>query len=254
MRWIIFMVIGILTGAVGFLIDYLLTLLSNVKFRILHASINRCAREDCLEESFLIWVALDVLLVSIASLLVLFVEVHCAPEPPRRPQAGAAQWGRHSPRYPRHARARDAQPVGRGSGIPEIKCYLNGIKIPHVVRIKTLLTKTVGVLFSVAGGLACGKEGPMIHTGAVIAAGISQGKSTSLGVDFGICKMFRNDREKRDFVSGGAAAGVSAAFGAPIGGVLFSLEEGASFWNQALTWRIVRSAPVAASCGTTLNR
>ncbi|XP_061458027.1 H(+)/Cl(-) exchange transporter 6 isoform X2 [Rhineura floridana] len=130
-------------------------------------------------------------------------------------------------------------PVAAGSGIPEIKCYLNGVKVPGIVRLRTLVCKALGVLFSVAGGLFVGKEGPMIHSGAVVGAGLPQFQSISLKkIQFNF-PYFRSDRDKRDFVSAGAAAGVAAAFGAPIGGTLFSLEEGSSFWNQGLTWKVL---------------
>lgn len=49
------------------------------------------------------------------------------------------------------------QPIAGGSGIPQVKCYLNGIKMPRIVRIKTLIVKIIGVITSVVGGLACGK-------------------------------------------------------------------------------------------------
>lgn len=138
------------------------------------------------------------------------------------------------------------EPVCGGSGIPEIKCYLNGIDIPRITRIKTLICKVVGVTFSVAAGFPVGKEGPMVHSGSVVASSVSQGRTKCWGVDTSFSKFsdFRNDREKRDFVACGAAAGVTSAFGAPIGGVLFALEEGASYWNTKLTWRTFYCAMV----------
>lgn len=131
------------------------------------------------------------------------------------------------------------EPMARSSGIPEIKSTLNGLKIPKIVRIRTLFVKVIGVICGVAANMPMGAEGPMIHVGAIVGAGVSQGKSTSfaLSSSFKYFKPFRNDREKRDFISCGAAAGVACAFGAPIGGVLFALEEGSSFWNLGLTWR-----------------
>lgn len=101
------------------------------------------------------------------------------------------------------------EPLSAGSGIPEVKCFLNGLNIPRLVRFKTLVCKAVGIIFSCSSGLPLGKEGPMVHIGSIIASGVSQGKTDLFGFDTSFSKYqdFRNDREKRDFVACGAAAG-----------------------------------------------
>lgn len=137
------------------------------------------------------------------------------------------------------------EPVAKGSGIPEVKCYLNGVRIWRVVRLKTMLVKASGILFAVASGLPVGKEGPMIHSGSAIASGISTGKSSLLKWDTGFFKEFRSDAYKRAFITAGAAAGVGAAFGAPIGGIIFAIEEVGSFWNIELTVMVFVCAAIA---------
>ena len=78
-----------------------------------------------------------------------------------------------------------------------------------------------------------GKEGPMVHAGSSISYAIG-----SLGIllDLDICLgyVFGTDEDKRDLITCGCAAGVSAAFGAPIGGMLFALEEVSSHWQPVM--------------------
>ncbi|XP_058108063.1 chloride channel protein CLC-d-like isoform X3 [Magnolia sinica] len=59
------------------------------------------------------------------------------------------------------------------SGIPEIKGYLSGINTPGLL-FRTLIGKLFGSISSVGGGLALGKEGPLVHTGACIASLVGQ--------------------------------------------------------------------------------
>lgn len=82
-----------------------------------------------------------------------------------------------------------------------------------------------------------GKEGPMVHTGACIANLLGQGGSRKYRLTWKWLRYFKNDRDRRDLITCGAAAGVAAAFRAPVGGVLFALEEAASWWRSALLWR-----------------
>ncbi|KAM9979476.1 hypothetical protein ACTFIY_008714 [Dictyostelium cf. discoideum] len=131
-------------------------------------------------------------------------------------------------------------PVGQiasGSGIPEVKGYLNGIRIPQSMNVKTLVGKLVSLILAYSSGLILGPEGPMIHIGSMLGGAIGQVKSKTLKWYPKVFWKYHNDRDRRDFISTGAAAGVAAAFGAPIGGVLFGFEEASSFWSRQLTWR-----------------
>ncbi len=65
-------------------------------------------------------------------------------------------------------------PAAAGSGIPDVKAYLNGIDVPGIFYLSTLVAKLTGSIAAVAGGLAIGKEGPFVHAGACVAALVSQ--------------------------------------------------------------------------------
>ncbi|KAF9614091.1 hypothetical protein IFM89_015353 [Coptis chinensis] len=137
-------------------------------------------------------------------------------------------------------------PAAAGSGIPEVKAYLNGVDANAILAPSTLFVKIFGSIFGVAGGFVVGKEGPMVHTGACIANLLGQGGSRKYHLTWKWLRYFKNDRDRRDLITCGAAAGVAAAFRAPVGGVLFALEEVASWWRSALLWRTFFTTAVVA--------
>lgn len=127
-------------------------------------------------------------------------------------------------------------PLGAGSGIPELKAYLNGVRIPGFLSINTFIIKGLGITFSIASGLICGKQGPTIHVGAVIGAAVSQAASSTFKfrLNFPFLRQFRTEAYKRDFTAIGAAVGVAVAFGAPMGGWMWIYEEACTHWSWEL--------------------
>jgi chloride channel 3/4/5 len=106
--------------------------------------------------------------------------------------------------------------MSAGSGIPEIKTILSGFVIPHYLDVKILVLKAVGAVFAVATGMSLGKEGPFIHIAACVGQLVAER----------FPKYRENQKKMREILSAACAAGLSAAFGAPIGGVLFAYEVG----------------------------
>lgn len=131
-------------------------------------------------------------------------------------------------------------PAAIGSGVAEAMGILNGVAYPDYICLKTLAVKSIGVSFAVAGGLCGGKEGPLVHIGSIVGYA-----SAYLPLPF--TKYFRNDFEKRKLMAVGTAAGVSAAFGAPIGGSLFAYElsKPNTFWSFSLTWKVFFASTIS---------
>lgn len=102
-----------------------------------------------------------------------------------------------------------------GSGVAEVKVILSGFVVHRYLGVQTLLVKTFALILSVSSGLSLGKEGPYVHIATCVGNIASRLFS----------KYNHNDGKRREVLSASAASGVAVAFGAPIGGVLFSLEE-----------------------------
>ncbi len=133
-------------------------------------------------------------------------------------------------------------PLIRGSGIPQIKAGL--MRRIGMDWKRELPFKFLGGSFALGAGLSLGREGPSIQLGALTGAALSD--------------LSGRLELKRYLVTAGAAAGISAAFNAPLAGVIFCIEELhrnvstimltssllASFAANAVMWAFFGSAPV----------
>lgn len=102
------------------------------------------------------------------------------------------------------------EPLISGSGIPQVEGEMMSFIDQKWYRV--LSTKICGGVLCAFAGLSLGREGPSIQLGAMAGKGIA--------------KIFHKVKmEERLLLTCGAAAGLSAAFNAPLAGVMFALEE-----------------------------
>lgn len=133
-------------------------------------------------------------------------------------------------------------PTAAGSGISEIKCIVSGFYSKKFLSWQTLVTKTLALPLTIAAGMSVGKEGPSVHYAACVGNFIST-------------KIFRPEdyRRQSDLIVACCAAGVAVAFGSPIGGVLFALEEIMYELRLTTLWHAYFCCLIATSVVKLLN-
>ena len=117
----------------------------------------------------------------------------------------------------------------KGSGIPQVEAELKGLMSLNWWSV--LWKKYILGILAIASGLLLGREGPSIQLGAVGGKGIAKWLKSS-------------PVEERSLIASGAAAGLAAAFNAPIAGLLFVVEEvyhhfSRFFWVSTLAASLV---------------
>lgn len=128
-------------------------------------------------------------------------------------------------------------PEAGGSGIPEIEGAMEGMR---PVRWKRVIpVKFFGGLLALGSGMALGREGPSVQLGANIGRMISD--------------IFKVDKvDGQALLASGAAAGLAAAFNAPLAGIMFVIEEMRSQFNYSL--KSTKSVFLAAVMATIVMR
>nr|WP_281438453.1 H(+)/Cl(-) exchange transporter ClcA [Synechococcus sp. C9] len=123
-------------------------------------------------------------------------------------------------------------PETGGSGIPQIEGFLAG-KLP-LRSGRVLLVKFVSGWLILVSGMVLGREGPTIQMGGSLGHLLSRWGRLS-------------QEESRVLVAAGAAAGLTAAFNAPLAGILFVLEEmRPQFQDEVRAYQSVTCACVLA--------
>lgn len=113
--------------------------------------------------------------------------------------------------------------------------------MPDILSMKSLIAKIIGTISAVSSGLPLGPEGPLIHIGANVGAivirrlrKIRERLARSRHHPFTHNSF---DSDERDYVGIGAGCGISSAFSAPLGALLFIVEEASSFFDLTMVWR-----------------
>lgn len=128
-------------------------------------------------------------------------------------------------------------PEASGSGVHEIEGAMQGLREVRWQRV--LPVKFIGGIMALGAGLVGGREGPTIHIGASIAKAI--GSRLSLAV-----------QDARALLGAGAAAGLTAAFNAPLASIIFVIEEARdAFPYHTRTYHAVIIASGASAVATT---